>query len=463
MEASVDLYLAAESLTSGAADAAPHIDIDRRASRAAAPDGGAIAVDRKLGESLCEALIESGSLALAALDDGCISFASPAFLQLLGLASAEGETATSWCRRVHTADRKRISVLLADAVTAGHAVSTHCLIMEAAGGATRVHIAGYPAGPRSPSAYTLLLHVDVQSRPATPAPRLPAPVRKAFARVKNEVLDRTGELLVDAWLRSEALAILAVGLRPPASGWSAQARFDTEELLLQRLRPCLRDGDVLGRNGEDGLLIAIPNLSGASSAAIVAGRLIEAAGQGAPELNIGIALFPDDEQELSGLLAHARAALDIARHNGPNHYSLAETSLNRTMDPRLCGADEDPRSGHAGIDGLHAQLRDALREISRAIGSCSDLDAMHGALEAVMHAIEDDFRLEDELMRAHPGADAQAHRKDHQRVLHNLTLLSRADTRQCIALAAQFLAGWLPRHVREFDVPLVASTFRPLW
>jgi hemerythrin len=471
MEASVDLYLAADSLTSAEDNAAPRIDIDRRVTRAAASIGGVAAVDRKLGEAICEALIDSGSLAMAAIDDGCITFASPAFLKLLGLESAQGETATSWCRRMHTADRRRVSSLLADAVTTGHAISTSCLIMEPGGGATRVHIAGYPAGPKTPTVFTLLLHVDVQRRAPSPEPKLPAPVRRAFARVKNEVLDRAGELLVDAWLKSEALAILAVGLRPPEAGWTAQIRFETEEALLECLRPCLRDRDVLGRNGDDGLLIAIPNLSGASSAAIVAGRLIEtvrgrAAEVGAQlalDLNIGIALFPDDDQELSGLLAHARAALDIARQSGANHFSLAETSLNLTLSPRQFPTDESARAGLAQIDAQHARVHEALREIARDIGTCSDLPAMRAALEGVKRAIAADFRVEEDIMDAHPGALADAHRKEHLRVMRNLDFLDLADARQCIALATQFLAKWLPEHIREYDAPLVITTFRPLW
>jgi hemerythrin-like metal-binding protein len=474
MEASVDLYLAAEALASAdtvAPAAVPRNAHERRASRAADhPDRGPD-VDRKLGESICEALIDSGSLALAAIDDGCITFASPAFLRLLGLSSAQGETATSWCRRVHTADRKRVSALLADAVTTGHAISATCLVTEPGGGATRVHIAGYPAGPRSPGTFTLLLHVDVKSRPAQAAPGLPAPVRRAFARVKNEVLDRAGELLVDAWLKSESLAILAVALRPPESGWSAQERQQTEEALMAQLRPCLRDGDAMGRNGDEGLLIAIPNLSGASSAAIVAGRLIEAARRaaparnapGAPDLNIGIALFPDDEQELSGLLAHAGAALDIARQSGANHYSLAETSLNLAIMPRNRPHVQAPKVGLAQVDAHHGQVCDELHAITHDIATARDLVRLRAGLDRIKQALAEDFRIEDAIMDEHPGAQSEAHRKEHRRVLRNIDFLARADARQSIALATQFLHDWLPEHIRDYDAPLVVSTFRPLW
>jgi hypothetical protein len=48
-------------------------------------------------------------------------------------------------------------------------------------------------------------------------------------------------------------------------------------------------------------------------------------------------------------------------------------------------------------------------------------------------------------------------------VLGNLDFLGRADSRQSIALATRFLYEWLPGHIREYDTPLVVSTYRPLW
>lgn len=475
METSVDLYLTAEPV-----DAVEHLTLPprsvperrlARASDASVATGIGEAAER---DSIFEALIGSGSLAMAALDQTTIRFASPAFLRLLGLSSTQGETATSWCRRIHSADRQRISAQLVDAIEGGHAISAACMITEPSGSAVRVHLAGYPAGPMSPGVFTVLLHVDVSSRTAPPAPRLPAPVRRAFARGRNEILDRAGELLVDAWLKTESLAVLAVGLNAVPAGWTDADRAAAEAELLERLRPCLRDGDIIGRNGDDGLLIAIPNLSGASSAGIVAGRLIgtactvtEPASGGTmgdhPGWNIGIALFPDDDQELSGLLAHAGAALQFARQCGPNRYSLAETSLNLTLNPAPMPWDEQHRTGMAEIDTQHSRVLDELRALAHDIGTSSDLPALQAAMDAVVRALREDFALEDELMQAHPAPDSEDHRKEHARVLRNVAFLAHGDTRQGLALATRFVHQWLAQHVRAFDVPLVVSTFRPLW
>ncbi len=487
MDAAVDLYLPAEKSADAAAgatadtstDASVHasagvptilvsrIEQERRApQRRTAPP-----MDRGVRESICEALIDSGSLALAAIDDAGMRFASPGFLRLLGLSSLQGETATSWCRRLHKADRERVANLLLHAMASGEIATADCLITEPGGGATRVRVAGYPAGPASPGAFTLLLHPELGGQDIAPPPKLPAAVRRAFARGKSDVLDRAGDLLVDAWLKSEALAVLAVGVRAPAAGWTGQEQALAEDALLERLRPCLRDGDLLGRRGDGGLLIAIPNLSGACSAGIVAGRLIDTVGQSprgddvhtGPAINIGIALFPDDDQELSGLLAHAGAALELAQLSGPNAYSLAETSLNLTLHPQPLPWEHAPEVGLESIDAHHRELTGQLRAFARELGPHADPALLASGFARVRQALHADFAAEEAILQADPGPASEAHAREHERVLRNMDFLGRAECRQGIGLSIRFLNTWLERHIREFDTPLVESTYRPLW
>jgi hemerythrin-like metal-binding protein len=473
VDATVDLYLPDEANTAASRVARTDDPATLRpeANRRAPQARAALPIDRGVRESICAALIDSGTLALAAVDDKGMRFASPGFQRLLGLPALEGETATSWCRRLHKADRDRVSSLLLHAMANGEIAATECLVTQPGGAAVRVHLAGYPAGPASPGAYTLLLHADVASREVAPAPKLPAAVRRAFARGRCEVLDRAGDLLVDAWLKSEALAVLAVGLRAPEAGWSEEERHAAEDALLERLSPCLRDGDLLGRNGAQGLLIAIPNLSGACSAGIVAGRLIDtvarsgadAAAQPGISINIGIALFPDDDQELSGLLAHAGAALELARQGGPDAYSLAETSLNLTLEPRRLPWDGAQEVGHDVIDTHHRDLLAQVREVARELGPHADPALLQAGLERIRQALLAEFAAEEAALEAGPAPAGDAHRREHQRVLRNIDFLGRAESHQGIALAIRFLNGWLERHIREFDIPLVEASYRPVW
>ncbi len=484
METSVDLYLAAEpsgetlvparadiahidAVQGDAAHGAPVLaDADRRHRPAA---NGGLPVDRMVSESVFRSLVDSGSLALASFVDGEVAFASPGFLRLLGLPSADGETATSWCRRLHPADRKRVAALLRDAIDDGKALAADCLIPQPGADAIKAHLAGYPAGPVSRAVFTLLLHVDVQSRTAAPEPRLPGPARRAFAIGRSDLLDRAGDLLVHAWLASETMAVLAVGLHRNTA--DADARLRAERDLLACLRPCLRDGDVIGPNGDGGVLIAVANLGSPSSAGIVAGRLIDTAmrcrvegGDDAPlAVNIGIALFPDDDPQLSGLLSHSSAALEFARHQAANRYSLAETSLNRTLQRPPARAQDAPKVGFADIDVHHGRVLEALRAATLDVAAGADPQAMLATMDRLRQALIAEFCFEDTVMDANPSDGSQAHRQEHERVLRNIDCLMRADAHQGIALTIQFLCEWLPGHVREFDSALVATTYRPLW
>ncbi len=441
---------------------------DRRGLRPA-PSGG-LPVDRMVSESVFRGLVDSGSLALASFVDGEVAFASPGFLRLLGLPSADGETATSWCRRLHPADRERVAALLRDAIDHGKALAADCLIPQPGGEAIKAHLAGYPAGPLSRAVFTLLLHVDVQSWTAPPEPRLPGPARLVFAIGRSDVLDRAGDLLVHAWLASETLAVMAVGLHGTAD-CGEDARVRAERQLFACLRPCLRDADVIGRDGDGGVLIAIANLGGACSAGIVAGRLIDtvmqermAGGEDAPlAVNIGIALFPDDDPQLSGLLSHAGAALGFARQQGANRYSLAETSLNRTLQRPKARAQDAPKVGFADIDVHHGRVLEALRAATLDAAAGADPQAMLATMDRLRDALIAEFSFEDTVMDANPSGCSQAHRNEHERALRNIDCLLRADAHQAIALTIQFLCDWLPGHVREFDSALVATTYRPLW
>jgi len=418
-----------------------------------------------------ESLIESGTLALATIVDGRIGFASPGFLRLVGLASIEGESVTTWCRRIDLADRARITQSLLQAIAAGRTIATGCHLTEPGGDRFKVLLAGGPSGPGAAAPYNVLLHPDREGRSTAAAPRLPAPAARTLARRPCEVLDKTGDLLVDAWLKSESLAVLAVALNAPAVNESVKARLAAETALCERIRPHLRSGDVIGRCGEDGLLIAIPNLSGACAAGVVAGRLIGMAQDpfdldGHPtrlDVNIGIALFPDDDQELSGLLAHAGAALELARQVGPNCYSLAETSLNLVLQAKAMAWDEKWSVGLKTIDAQHGQMLEELRTMSHDSASGSQRALSRSSVEQLKQILFADFRLEAELMNAHPDVGADAHHKDHQRVVRNLDLLRNTDPIQASALSAQFLYEWMQAHIREHDNPLVLSTYQPVW
>jgi hemerythrin-like metal-binding protein len=423
---------------------------------------------QRLRDCLYAALADSGALALAALEGTRLLYASAGFLRRLDIPSLDGEQARFWRQHIHPADRDRVSRTLVEAQARGVSCHVECRLLGADGASSPVRLAGCPAGPAAPHIYALLLHDDGAGRFGAAPPRLPAPVQRAFSRRRDGVLERASDLLVDAWLRAASLAVLAVGLRCPTMHLSAQVMAEAQAQVLARLRRGLRHGDAIGAHGEPGqscLLVAIPDLSGPFAAAIVAGRLIETAlaplqldGQRIElEAHVGIALFPHDDTELSGLLAHARAALELARQSGPDRYSLAESSLNGALRARAMPWDARWNLGVPDIDSQHLRLVADLDEISRHAGVGADAASLRARVDRLQRNLQADFYVEEAVMSAQNFPGGPAHRLQHEQVLRNFSLLTRADPRQGTALLARYLYEWLPGHIRDFDAPLLAQ------
>lgn len=130
-----------------------------------------------------------------------------------------------------------------------------------------------------------------------------------------------------------------------------------DELLsavANRLSVCLRDSDFLARLGGDEFVVILPRLSQAEDPTPVAQKLLEALRApvqvGEHELtvstSIGIALYPEDGQDVSTLLKHADVAMYSAKAQGRNAYAyftpdmdahalerlLLENALRRAID-----------------------------------------------------------------------------------------------------------------------------------
>ncbi len=124
--------------------------------------------------------------------------------------------------------------------------------------------------------------------------------------------------------------------------------------VTQRLSESLRAGDVsyrvdkdtnsnLSRLGGDEFTLLLPNLSNAESAGYVAQRLINAISE--PFViqdheiyvgtSIGIALWPIDGQSMDDLLAHADAAMYLAKQRGKNNYQFFSQVVNDMNQRRV--------------------------------------------------------------------------------------------------------------------------------
>ncbi len=143
--------------------------------------------------------------------------------------------------------------------------------------------------------------------------------------------DRLGQCIAQASRQQKKLALLFLDL-DDFKLVNDQFGHDTGDLLLKsvadRLRQNIRSENTVARTGGDEFILILNDIANAGSAAIVAKKLIQSISE--PFIiqgntcqigsSIGIAIFPDDSDELEKLVTHADSAMYKAKQSGKNNY-----------------------------------------------------------------------------------------------------------------------------------------------
>jgi diguanylate cyclase (GGDEF)-like protein/PAS domain S-box-containing protein len=108
------------------------------------------------------------------------------------------------------------------------------------------------------------------------------------------------------------------------------------QAVTGRLRDCLRESDTLSRRGGDEFVVVLSELRNLEDAAHVAEKLLKSLAEPYTldghqlyiTASIGISIFPDDGQDLEGLLKNADVAMYYAKQNGRNRYQFFTPAMN---------------------------------------------------------------------------------------------------------------------------------------
>jgi diguanylate cyclase (GGDEF)-like protein/PAS domain S-box-containing protein len=149
-----------------------------------------------------------------------------------------------------------------------------------------------------------------------------------------------------------------------------------DQLLLsvaQRLKACVRDGDLVARTGGDEFVLVLGNLDEGSMPEDVAARILaslarpfELCGQQFTVTpSIGIALYPTDGLDGQALIKNADAAMYLAKERGRNNFQFFDHGLSARYSERL---------------GLENRLRHALEENQLELFYQPQVDTLSGEL-----------------------------------------------------------------------------------
>jgi diguanylate cyclase (GGDEF)-like protein len=116
------------------------------------------------------------------------------------------------------------------------------------------------------------------------------------------------------------------------------------QMVAERLRGCVREGDTVARLGGDEFTILLPGLAQGTDAAAVATKVLESLRRRPYSVDghdlyvtssVGISVFPDDGDDPETLLKNADAAMYRAKDQGRDQYQLYAPAMNAAAMVRL--------------------------------------------------------------------------------------------------------------------------------
>ncbi len=147
----------------------------------------------------------------------------------------------------------------------------------------------------------------------------------------------------------------------------------------ERLTGCLRESEALSRSGGDRFLVVLGEVRSPQDAVIVAERIL---GTLSPPFSvkgnevflgasIGIALYPQDGEDLGSLQRAADSALYAAKRQGKRHIQLSSPEISQAANRRLAIESELHHALERGEISLHYQPQFEL-----ATGCIAGLEAL---------------------------------------------------------------------------------------
>ncbi|GAA4411701.1 hypothetical protein GCM10023089_27470 [Quisquiliibacterium transsilvanicum] len=195
--------------------------------------------------------------------------------------------------------------------------------------------------------------------------------------------------------------------------------------LADRMEAVVREVDTVSRHGGDEFLILLADLARAADAQAVAEKVLHAiaapmdvdGGAAAVTASVGIAVYPDDGEDIDTLIEHADAAMYASKRRGPG-------SAGFHRDPRTLAAAAAPAVAPLVAERRLTDLRQANEELVLAVLSAQELrEAAEQARErqaAFMRAVAAELRhpqapvhIASEMLGHAPGLEPRLVRVQH--------------------------------------------------
>jgi len=423
------------------------------------PDAGRLFDPGSLGAILADSKV----IAFAAIRDGRVIFANPAFGALFGRRQTLAGIALRHLFAPY--DRAR----LADALTvtersseifAGRAVREDGSSFEIELRLAFESIDGQPTVVVFAGDITQRNRSETQLSCLAYSDWLTGLPNRAF------LADCLGQTMRTARREDHSFAVLVAdldGFKAVNDTWGHAMGDTVLKLVAQRFLSCMRKSDTLARLGGDEFGVLVTRLRSAEDAERIAGRLVRVAQRpievGGHDVrvgtSVGISMFPDHATSVDTLIAAADSALYRAKRERRSCYRLAAPlcESETTSLPLICWS-EAHEVGIKEIDEQHVQLASQINEFADALKNGHLRNDTAGKLAGIVRLAEFHFATEERLMAAYGFEDSVLHRATHSRLLDDIRTLAAERDFRSVSLTTRYLQEWLLRHIDGMDKQL---------
>lgn len=235
--------------------------------------------------------------------------------------------------------------------------------------------------------------------------------------------------------------------------------------VSRRLVACVRDVDTVARLGGDEFAIIFDEVENTVDVAPIAEKIIKQLSrtvvvQGTCECNIGvsigIAIYPENGDEIDRLMSAADDAMYTSKRHGKNTYTYFKgQAYGYASNHPWIVLDDERLFGEPEIDRQHQEMVGTLNKLNDAVRNNALPEEVGRLFDELIAYTESHFAVEEQMMDKYNYPERGVHKNEHKRLIAEAHYLKGKLAQGGELLVLQSLKDWLLAHIVHVDKPFV--------